>query len=75
MRDYEDVSKQADRVTTAELELRNALTVLATCAKREAKARTPDIDSVIAPYRIVREAEETLDLARLDLATARGEDA
>ena len=73
MRDYEDVTAQAERRDQAELDLKAALADLSRLAK--AAARSLDLAPVYAAHRAVQGFEEALDIATLDLATARGEDA
>lgn len=73
MRDHEDVSAQAEAKTNAELDLRAALARLSQASKAAAKSLR--LDEVYAAHRAVQRFEEALDIATLDLATARGEDA
>lgn len=75
----EEMPVQQDRVATARAHLADALESLATNARRAARAAAsktgaPDLDSVRAATRAVDHAEETLDFAAYDLATAAGED-
>ena len=70
----EDVRKQSEAVTTRIIELRSALADLASAAKGAMRS-ADDLTDVYGAASAVRRAEEALDLARLDLATARGEDA
>lgn len=70
----QDIGKQVDAATTARLELADALDELSRVAKGASRLRTP-IDDVYGAVSKVRRAEEAHDLALLDVATARGEDA
>lgn len=71
---YQDLRAQEDRLLNAWLELSDALDDLGAIAK-QASNRRADIDDVYGAVSRVRRAEEAHDLAELDLATARGEDA
>lgn len=78
--DREDLSQQIERLASARSDLADALLGLADEAKRAAKAASskrgqPDILRVHSHVNAVRQAEEALDLAALDLATASGADA
>lgn len=78
--DREDYSDQQDAIVAARSHLRLALGDLASeaalAAKKIGQKRgTPDLPAVYGAVSVVRRAEEALDLATLDLATARGEDA
>ncbi len=72
--DRENVAPQVDALSTRMLELRSALADLHSAAKG-AMSRIEDLSEVYGAMSAVRRAEEAFDLARLDLATARGEDA
>lgn len=80
-RDKEDYSHQEQAVTDRKAELVQALNDLAQEATLAAKAlgrKRPLahlVDGVAGEFRAVQRAEEALDLAILDLRTARGEDA
>lgn len=74
MRNFEDVRKQVDRVTDAQLVLADSLDRLARVAKGASRGRER-LEDVYGAVNAVRRAEEAHDLAALDLSTARGEDA
>lgn len=71
----EDVTAQVNNLTDARLVLSAALGDLAEAARRASRAKTPDLPQVYGCMSRVRRAEEDVDTATLDLATARGEDA
>lgn len=79
--DREDYTAQEQAVTDAKAALVQALSDLAGEAALVAKAlgrkRPPAnlVDGVRSEFRHVERCEEALDLAVLDLRTARGEDA
>lgn len=73
MRDYEDVTEQAARRDNALMELKCALAQLSTAAKQA--SRDLRVEPVYGAMSRVSKAEEAYDIAELDLATARGEDA
>lgn len=73
--DREEVREQADRLADANATLKAALEDLATEAHKQARARQVDVALVRGLFRTVERAEEAVDIAGLDLATARGEDA
>lgn len=78
--DREDTSAQQERLRVARVELAQALDSLAAEAKIAArvarsKAGQPDLPAVYAESRNVERAEQDVDIATHDLATARGEDA
>lgn len=74
-RGYEEVREQAERLDLAVARLQEALWDLGTEAKREGRKRTPDVAKVLAHVGAVKRAEEAVDIAHLDLETARGADA
>lgn len=74
-RNYEDVRAQAERLEVAVAGLQAALYDLATEAKAQSKRKTPDVPRVKGLVGAVERAEEALDIATLDLETARGADA
>lgn len=71
--DREDLTVQRARVEEAAKALYNATDWVAQQAK--AAKRTRDLAPVYGAVKALRRAEEAYDLARLDLATASGEDA
>jgi hypothetical protein len=78
--DREDLHRQREAVDAARADLAATLDDLereAHTAARAARTRrgVPDLPAVHAAARAVERAEETLDLAALDLRTAAGEDA
>lgn len=73
-RNTEDVSVQSDRLVKARLGLTYALDEAARLAKHTSRY-FGDINEFYAAVNAVRRAEEELDLAELDLHTARGGDA
>lgn len=74
-RNYEDVREQAERLDVAVARLQESLHNLSLTAKTESKRRTPDVAKVLGLVGEIRRAEEAVDLAHLDLETARGADA
>ena len=79
-RDREDLTRQTAALAEARAALAEALDDLALEAKDAAKAARskrgpPDLPAVYAAGNAVRRAEEAVDLATLDLATAGGADA
>ena len=78
--DRMDLSAQRDTLSRRRSDLADALAELASEASLAAKVcrrvrGNPDLDAVYAAARAVERAEEAVDLAALDLATAGGEDA
>lgn len=80
--DREDLRQQQEAVREARQELVEALRDLGVQANLAAKTLArpslrgnPDLTDVYAAHRVVARCEENLDLALLDLRTARGEDA
>ena len=71
---YENVRRQSDAAYAARAELRGALDKLSEAAKKCSKNLLP-IEEVYGAVNRVKRAEEAHDIAVLDLATARGEDA
>lgn len=71
--DREDLTAQRGRVEQAATGVYNSLDWLGRQAK--AAKRTRDLAPVYGAVEALRRAEEAYDLARLDLATASGEDA
>lgn len=79
MHAQEGLEPQRDHVAACAQSLGEALNALAVEAKAAARVagrgKVPDLTSVVARHSEVRVAEEALDLAALDLATASGQDA
>lgn len=78
--DREDTRAQRERLDQAKADLAQALEDLAQESKIQAKAarsrwNTLNILDVYAAVRAVERAEQDVDIATHDLATARGEDA
>jgi hypothetical protein len=78
--DREDTREQQERLAKAKADLVQAFEDLATEAKYQARAArskwgTGDPVAVYAATEVVRRAEQAVDIATSDLATARGEDA
>lgn len=74
----ENVAAQEEALEAAHEVLRYELKQLATEAAfawKAGKRRNADLPAVYARVNAVRRAEEAVDLAALDLATAQGEDA
>ena len=71
---YENVRRQSDAAYDARAALVGALEELSEAARKCSKNRAP-IEDVYGAVNRVKRAEEAHDLAQLDLATARGEDA
>lgn len=76
----EDVAPQRAALADARAHLARALDDLSAAAHDAARAArskrgTPDLPAVYAHTNAVRRAEETVDLAALDLDTAAGGDA
>lgn len=78
--DREDYSEQEARLAEAKATLVKALEDLSQESRLAAKAlgskrpRANLVDGVTAEFRAVERAEESYELARYDLRTARGED-
>ena len=79
--DREDVSAQEERLRAARAEAAEVMAELAAEAKALGKAygsrsaRIPDGSALAGLVHAARRAEEAVDMAAHDLATARGEDA
>ena len=78
--DREDTREQQERLAAAKAALVQALEDLATEAKFQARAArskwgSVNVLAVYAETENVRRAEQSVDMAITDLATARGEDA
>lgn len=71
---HENIARQCEVAEAAWATLAQALEDLAASARAASKQRT-SIEDVYAGVNRVRRAEEAHDLALLDVATARGEDA
>ena len=78
--DREDLTKQREALTDARAALADTLSTLSLEAALAVKVLRrpkgdPDLVAVYAAHRAVQRAEEGVDLAVLDLATAGGADA